>query len=219
MPINKKILQIQSTIEVEKSGYNDRQDFYYFAADDVLNAVRNELSRHGIIVKQSIREWNSDSYYDAQGRYRPTINILGSVTFIDTEDDTEHTVDVIASGSDTGGDKSPRKAQTQLIKIAFLNTFLISESNAFDSDASPEMEPVNVQPVAEKIEAAASVADLTAQIGELVKSGTIEAAIVNKVGQRISDGILGEGISATAWRKDGRVLEQLLAALKNGDVE
>ena len=219
MSIHKKILEIQSTIEVPKSGYNDRQDFYYYAADDVLNAVRNQISKHGIIIRQSIKEWNAESFYDSQGRYRPTINILGSVTFIDTEDDTEHTVDVIASGSDTGGDKSPRKAQTQLIKIAFLNTFLISESNAFDSDGSPEMEPVNVKPAQEKIETAASVADLTAQIGELVKSGTIEASTVNKVGQRISDKVLGEGVAATSWRKDARVLQELANALKNGEVE
>lgn len=219
MSIHKKILEIQSTIEVPKSGYNDRQDFYYFAADDVLNAVRNELSKHKIIIRQSIKEWHAESFYDSQGRYRPSVNALGSVTFIDTEDDTEYTVDVIVSGSDTGSDKSPRKAQTQLIKIAFLNTFLISESNAFDSDGSPELEPVNVKPVQEKIEAAASVADLTAEIGELVKSGTIEASTVNKVGQRISDKVLGEGVSATAWRKDARVLQELAQALKNGEVE
>lgn len=220
MSIHKKILEIQSTIEVQKTGYDERHGYNYYKAEDTLNAVRKELSHRGIIVRPRVKEWLHEGFYDANGRYRPRVASVAEFTFIDTEDDTEFTVEVFGEGTDTGGDKGSRKAWTQMQKIAFLQTFLISEDNeSYDSDGKAEMEPVNVQPVAEKIEAAASVADLTAQIGELVKSGTIEAAIVNKVGQRISDGILGEGISATAWRKDGRVLEQLLAALKNGDVE
>lgn len=220
MSIHKKILEIQSTIEVQKTGYDERHGYSYYKAEDTLNAVRNELSRRGIIVRPRVKEWLHEGFYDSNGRYRPRVASVAEFTFIDTEDDTEFTVEVFGEGTDTGGDKGSRKAWTQMQKIAFLQTFLISEDNeSYDSDGKPELEPVNVKPVEEKIEAAASVADLTAQIGELVKSGTIEASVVNKVGQRISDKVLGEGVSATAWRKDARVLQELAKALKNGEVE
>ena len=220
MSIHKKILEIQSTIEVQKTGYDERHGYSYYKAEDTLNAVRNELSRRGIIVRPRVKEWLHEGFYDSNGRYRPRVASVAEFTFIDTDDDSEFTVEVFGEGTDTGSDKGSRKAWTQMQKIAFLQTFLISEDNeSYDSDGKPEMEPVNVKPVEEKIEAAASVADLTAQIGELVKSGTIEASVVNKVGQRISDKVLGEGVSATAWRKDARVLQELAKALKNGEVE
>lgn len=221
MPINKKILDIQSTIEVQKTGYDERHGYNYYKAEDTLNAVRNELSKRGVIVRPRVKEWLHEGFYDNTGRYRPRVASVAEFTFIDTEDDSEFTVEVFGEGTDTGGDKGSRKAWTQMQKIAFLQTFLISEDNeSFDSDGKPEMEPVNVaeKKVASKDEAA-SLAQLNDAIGELVRNGTVPAAVVNTVGQRVSDTILGEGKSAAEWRKDARVLEGLLEAVKKGDVE
>lgn len=218
--IFKKILAIQSEIEVQRSGYDEKHGYSYFTASDTLEAVRDQMSKHGIIVRSNVKDWTHDSFYDNNGRYRPHVASVIEFIFTDSEDGSEYRTEVFAEGSDVGSDKSSRKAFTQAQKIAFLTVFLISENNdQFDSDGKPELEPVNVKPVEEKIEAAESVADLTAQIGELVKSGTIEASVVNKVGQRISDKVLGEGVSATAWRKDARVLQELAKALRNGEVE
>ena len=218
--IFKKILAIQSEIEVQRSGYDEKHGYSYFTASDTLEAVRDQMSKHGIIVRSNVKDWTHDSFYDNNGRYRPHVASVIEFIFTDSEDGSEYKTEVFAEGSDVGSDKSSRKAFTQAQKVAFLSVFLISENNdQFDSDGKPEAEPVNVKPVQEKIETAASVADLTAQIGELVKSGTIEASTVNKVGQRISDKVLGEGVAATSWRKDARVLQELANALKNGEVE
>lgn len=220
MPINKKILDIQSMIEVQKTGYDERHGYSYYKAEDTLNAVRKELSHRGIIVRPRVKEWLHEGFYDNNGRYRPRVASVAEFTFIDTEDDTEFTVEVFGEGTDTGGDKGSRKAWTQLQKIAFLQTFLISEDNeSYDSDGKPEAEPVNVAPVVEKKADAASIAELTNAVSELIRDGIIEAATVTKVGQRISDAVLGEGKTSTAWKKDPRVLEQLVSALKNGEVE
>lgn len=221
MSIHKKILEIQSTIEVQKTGYDERHGYSYYKAEDTLNAVRDAMSQHGIIARPRVKDMYHEASIDSTGRYRPHAWAVIEYIFMDVEDGSEHSVEVIAEGSSVGDDKSSRKLFTQAQKIAFLQTFLISEDNSsFDSDNDKEMEPIPAaKPVQEKIEAAASVADLTAQIGELVKSGTIEASTVNKVGQRISDKVLGEGVSATAWRKDSRVLQELAQALKNGEVE
>jgi len=221
MPILKKILEIQSTIEVEKTGYDERHGYSYFTASDTLDAVRNAMSQQGVIVRPRVKEWTHEAFYDNTGRYRPRVASIIEFAFIDVDDATEHVIEVFAEGTDTGGDKGSRKAFTQAQKIAFLQTFLISENNdSFDSDGKPELEPVNnSEKVAETKVAAASIAELTNAIGELVRSGTVEAPTVTKVGQRISDSVFGEKKTPTAWKKDARVLEQLVTALKNGEVE
>lgn len=221
MSIQKKILEIQSVIEVQKTGYDERHGYSYYKAEDTLNAVRKELSHRGIIVRPRVKEWVHEGFYDANGRYRPRVASVAEFTFIDTEDDSEFTVEVFGEGTDTGGDKGSRKAWTQMQKIAFLQTFLISEDNeSYDSDGKPEMEPVNTKPPVEVTKAeAASVAELTNAIGEMVRSGVVDAPTVTKVGQRIAQEVLGEKTSATVWKKDARVLDKLVAALKNGDAE
>lgn len=220
MPVLEKILSIQSEIEVAKTGYDERHGYTYYKAEDTLNAVRNAMSQHKLIVRPRVKEMLHDAFYDNTGRYRPHAYAVIEYTFIDTEDGSEHTVEVIAEGSSVGDDKSSRKLFTQAQKIAFLQTFLISEDNeSFDSDGKPEMEPVNVAPVEDKKADAASIAELTNAIGELVRGGAVDSATVTKVGQRISDEVLGAGKKATEWKKDTRVLEQLVKALKNGDVE
>lgn len=220
MSIHKKILEIQSTIEVQKTGFDERHGYNYYKAEDTLNAVRKELSHRGIIVRPRVKEWLHEGFYDANGRYRPRVASVAEFTFIDTEDDSEFTVEVFGEGTDTGGDKGSRKAWTQMQKIAFLQTFLISEDNeSYDSDGKAEMEPVNVKPVEQTKAEAASVAELTNVIGEMVRSGAVDAPTVTKVGQRIAQSVLGEKTAATVWKKDARVLEQLVNALKNGDAE
>jgi hypothetical protein len=179
------------------------------------------MSKHGIIARPSVKEMTHEAFYDNNGRYRPRAYAVIEYTFIDTEDGSEYPVEVIAEGSDTGSDKSSRKLFTQAQKIAFLQTFLISENNdSFDSDGKPELEPVNVAtPKQEKKAEAESVAELTAAIGELVREGKVDASIVNRVGQRVSDAILGAGKKPTEWKKDARVLEKLVAEIKKGEIE
>lgn len=218
--IFKKILAIQSEIEVQRSGYDEKHGYSYFTASDTLEAVRDQMSKHGIIVRSNVKDWTHDSFYDNNGRYRPHVASVIEFIFTDSEDGSEYRTEVFAEGSDVGSDKSSRKAFTQAQKVAFLSVFLISENNdQFDSDGKPEMEPVNVKPVEETKAEAASVAELTNAIGELVRGGVVDAPTVTKVGQRIAQSVLGEKTAATVWKKDARVLEQLVNALKNGEVE
>jgi hypothetical protein len=221
MAILQKILEIQKSIEVQKTGYDERHGYSYYKADDTANAVRDMLSEHGVIVRPRVKQWEHEGFYDNTGRYRPRVAAVAEFTFVDVEDGSEYSVEVFGEGTDTGGDKGSRKAWTQMQKIEFLQTFLISENNdSFDSDGKPEMEPINTsEKKSEKKAEAASVAELTNQIGELVREKIVEASVVTKVGQRISDTVLGKGKKPTEWKNDARVLDALVTALKNGEVE
>lgn len=214
MSINQKILDIRRTLDVPKTGYDERGDYYYHKAEDVANAVRQAMNEHGLVHRTEIKEWQNDNFYDPQGRNRPRVTSLATVHFIDVETGESLGVDVIASGSDTGGDKHTRKNQVQIFKEAAIDLFIVTgEMGKFDADSAPEAEPVNTTPPPPK---AATVAELQKKIKAIIadESNPIDANIVSNVGARIADG------RATAvWMKDAEILEQVLKALENGEAE
>ena len=60
MGINAKILSIQQEVNVEKTGFDERQEYYYFKADDVLDAVRKQLNAKGIVTRSRILRWEQE---------------------------------------------------------------------------------------------------------------------------------------------------------------
>ena len=225
MGIAAKILDIQRTLDIEKTGYDERQGYAYFTGEDVARSVRKEMNRVGVIHRTQIFDLEHESYWDAGGRNRLRATYRAVVTFIDPEDGSEFSTEVIATGSDVGGDKGPRKAQVQAFKIAALDLFVATEGNNYDSDGAPEQEPVNVSKAEQKVNDSARVAELSEAIKEIVndKGNPIVSENVNAVGRRIAkevgldipDGPLGSRI----WRNDANVLEKVVQALKNGEAE
>lgn len=219
MGINVKILEIQKTVEVEKTGWDDRNEYAYFKADDVLNAIRAKLNELGIITRSRILKWEQENFYDSNGRGRPRTTAEVEVVYIDVETGEEYPTSVIATGSDIGGDKGPRKVATQAKKISLIDTFLITEeSGKFDSDNDPEQEPANMQAPVEQPEAGPSLPELTAEIGDLINSGTTDGPTVGKIGNRIAKE-LGVAEDQKVWRRDINVIAGVHKAILAGEVE
>lgn len=218
MAILQKILNIQSTLRAEKTGWDERQEYAYWKADDIARSVKEKMNEEGIIHRTSIIEWAEDNKWDQNGRNRPRVTFKAGVTFVDVEDGSEFTTEVVATGADTGGDKATRKAQIQAFKIAIVDLFIITEeSEKFDSDGDAESEPINMTPPPPK---AATVAELVAKVAEYVKNDDhpLTGANVNSMGMRIAK---ENGVSEEAreWKKSDTVLTLLLQAIENGEVE
>lgn len=223
--ILKKILAIQSTLAVEKTGYDERQDYQYYRAEDVATAVRNAMSQQGIIHRTEILETREDNKWDQNGRNRPRISFNARVIFVDTEDGSEFATEVVATGSDTGGDKGTRKAQVQAFKIAAVDVFIITEEQGrFDSDGDKESEPINVNETPQEIKA--TIQELVSEVAAITKdeSNPVDGKAVGEIGARIA-GELGIGTKSVVWKKDARVMEplleevrQIVALHKNGEV-
>ena len=214
--IIEKILNIQQTIQVEKLGVNEKHGFTYFREEDIVNAVRDQLNQHGIIVQKEMASYDHVGIYDTNGRYRPRASGTVKFTFISVDDGSEFEVSVGAEGSGTGDDVSSRKLATQARKIASLDTFQIGESNdRYDSDSQGEQEPINMTPPPAP---QATVAGLMDEIGKLVNDKVTDGPTVNTVGSRIAKE-LGIDPTPKAWRRDSRVLEPLIAAIVAGEVE
>lgn len=218
MAITQKILEIQRTLEVEKTGYDERNDFYYFSADDVANAVRAKMNEHGVIHRTTITDLREDNFFDTNGRNRPRVTFQATVTFIDAEDGSEFSTDVVATGSDTGGDKATRKAAVQAFKVACIDLFVITEEmGRFDSDGDKEAEPVATETAAAK---KASTAELFNRVTAIIndESNPITGADAGKVGNRIA-AELGFEPKGSVWRKEAAVLERVIADLEAGVIE
>ena len=217
MGINAKILSIQQEVNVEKTGFDERQEYYYFKADDVLNAVRKQLNAKGIVTRSRILRWEQENFYDTNGRGRPRTTAEVEVVYVDAESGEEFVTSALATGSDVGGDKGPRKLATQAKKISLLDTFLIGEnSDRFDSDSDPEQPAVNMT---EPVDPSAGLNDLTAKVGEMIRDESpVDGPMVNAVGTRLAAD-LGVSGDQKEWKRDVRVMAALVKALENGEAE
>lgn len=214
--ILKKILDIQQNLVVQKTGYDDRNDYYYYKAEDVATAVRQAMNEHKVIHRVEVVEVVDGNRVDAQGRERARITITYNVIFVDAEDGSEWTVQVVGTGSDIGGDKHTRKAAVQAFKIAAVELFIITEEHEkFDSDGAAEAEPEAVGTAA-PAEKALTIKELNARVGQLVKdeSNPIDGKIVGQVGNFFAEKHGIEQKSVT-WKKETKVMEPLVKALED----
>jgi len=218
-----KLLQIQRTLEVEKTGYDERNEYNYFKADDILNSAKAMLNQLGIITRTRVLKWNDDNFYDNNGRGRPRVTAEVEVTYIDVESGEEFATSVVATGSDIGGDKAPRKLHTQAKKESLIETFNITEeSEKFDSDGAPEQEPANMQPPVESDpEAGLDLPQLQAKIGEFISSGVTDGPTINGLGTHFAKE-LGVPEEPKSWRRDINVLTKIVTLVsekaKTGEV-
>lgn len=226
MSINEKILKIQTELNVEKTGYDERNDYHYFKAEDVARSVRQELVKNGIIHRSRVVREQVENIVDKQGRVRPAVSGVVEITFIDVEDGTEFVTEALASGSDIGGDKATRKLAVQAFKIAMIDVFTIVEDMAFvDSDGEAPAPSLNEgaeddgdeKSTEPKLDSKA----LGAKLSEMINDPDLDHVnneVAMTVGRRLAKEVLGDGATDRAWRKDATVLDKLIKALEAGEL-
>ena len=219
MAILQKILEIQKTIQVEKTGEHPKYGAF-MRDEDVVNAVRAELNKHGIVVTSEVIEATHGASTDANGRYRPSLFARINFTFTDVEDGTSATQGVFGEGASIGDDVSSRKAFTQARKIAFLQLFQIGEVNdSYDSDSERSAVPGAEMASEEANQQQQTVAELSATVADMVNDPQMDhitGPVVTEVGNRVAIEILGQETKAAVWKKNKDVLLKLIAELENG---
>lgn len=219
MSITQKIYDIQKSLTVKKSGWDERSEYAYYKAEDVANAVRVAMNHHGIIHRTRITDLREDNFYDTNGRNRPRVTFHATITLVDVEDGSEFSTDVVATGSDTGSDKATRKAMVQSFKEMAIDLFIITEEfGKFDSDSDKEAEPVATAPT--KREQSDNAAALLKQLTDMVNDDANELVTGEWVG-KIAPPIAakhGLGKLRKDWSGSFDVLTEILKAAENGEV-
>lgn len=122
----KKLVKVFSAVEskVNKSGYNNHQNYAYVMESDLLDAVRGELLKEGVLVTSSV---------DSVERSDTITTVTTSHMFIDSETGESLTVKSAGQGSDKG-DKGVYKAITGSNKYFLLKTFMLAGDDDPETD-------------------------------------------------------------------------------------
>lgn len=219
MGILQKINKVRESIgAIEKTGYNEKNDFWFFSESDILNGVKNAMQENGVITSLEYITHEFDNRYDSNGRNRTRLFAHVNFTFTDVDTGETWSTQASATGSGIGDDVATRKTHTQLKKIVFLDTFLITDSDSrVDADSLGEAEPMSMAPEAPK---AATLNELVAEVGAYVsdKESPVTGAHVGAIGKRLAKEN-GVSDSTIEWKKSEVVMAGVLAALKQGLVE
>jgi hypothetical protein len=107
--VTKLLAVIQEIGTIPKRGYNSFNSYSYPLAEDIINAVRGPLAKHGILVYASLKDRAYEIIKTAQGKdaWREAITLR----FVVTDGESEITFDVPGEGQDFG-DKAIFKAIT-----------------------------------------------------------------------------------------------------------
>lgn len=224
--IHQKIAAMKAELVVQKTGYDENNDYTYFKADDVARDVHALMTEYNVVSRTTIDNdgLNIDNYWDKQGRNRPRVTAICTVSFIDADGSGFMDTQVVATGSDIGGDKATRKLMVQAFKEAAIDVFGVTEGmQAMDSDGYAEAEPDVAKeddPELPEVPVTDSKT-LGLRVKEMIEDPALEhidADMVVKLGREVAKEVLGEVPGDRVWRKDARVLEPLVKRLENGDL-
>lgn len=205
------------TIPKNGIGPASQGSYKFVSNDDILAVISKLLVQHKVIVKPEILDHQLVTREIGANRSVALTVVTLRTTYISTEDGSEFSVVTTAEGADNG-DKGGRKAVTQAQKIANLLTFSIATGEP-DPDAL-DVQPVSAAPAqtttAKKI-ANAKTGDAASVFNEIkafLGANGLQGSVANAIGERISG-----GKPASEWSADVAVLNDVLKALKAGEVE
>jgi hypothetical protein len=107
--VTKLLAVIQEIPTIAKKGFNSFNGYSFATAEDIINAVRGPLAKHGVLVYASLKERAYETIKTAQGKdaWREAITLR----FVVTDGESEITFDVPGEGQDFS-DKAIFKAIT-----------------------------------------------------------------------------------------------------------
>lgn len=111
-----RLIQAMGEIQlIPKRGQNQFSNYSYATAEDIIQAVRGPLAKHGLLVYSTLKERLSEEIKTAQGKGAWRERIV--LQFVVTDGENSLSFDVPGEGQDTG-DKAIYKALTGSTKYA-----------------------------------------------------------------------------------------------------
>lgn len=208
---------------IEKKGRNEAQSYDFIRAIDVARTVRQALVEVGIYAGTSVFE-QVTTVIPREGK-PPLIlsDVLGRVTFYDTESDDIIVLQAAGQGADYGGDKATPKAITSMIKYALRSAFLIPDEKADPEIATVEAPiptvaaPLQTPPtLSHPVASDTSKAALRAKARAKGLDGdTFKAYVKGVTGKESSkDLTIADVDKAIAWLEDADFVATILAAVE-----
>jgi hypothetical protein len=214
------IAAIQAEVgNIPKNGIGpaSQGSYKYIKNDDILEKVSELLVKHNVIVRPRVLDYAITNRELGSSRTAPLTVLTLETTYVSVEDGSEFTVVVSSEGADNG-DKAGRKAMTQAQKMTNLLTFSIAtgEPDPDGIDGAPSAPAQGQSATAKKIANAKNdeATGIFNEIKAFLGANGLNGSVANAIGSRLSG-----GKSASEWSADTSVLNNVLKALKAGEVE
>jgi hypothetical protein len=145
-----KLRKIQDEVaNVEKTGYNNFQNYYYHTEADILNALKPLLKKYGLVIIPSL-DWDHANILGAPATMVNDISLVYTkYTVVDTEAGEKEIIYWYGQGQDKG-DKGANKAFTAAGKYAMIKLFQIASDEDADAEGAPAKAAVPAKQVAVK---------------------------------------------------------------------
>lgn len=116
---------------IDKTGHNQKQNYDFVRAADVLRAIRKSFIKYGIYAQTNFQSIGAYDIKTNSGGNMHTASVRAEIVLFDNDSDETMTISGLGDGAD-GGDKGVYKAQTGAIKNTLRNAFLVPD------EADPE---------------------------------------------------------------------------------
>jgi hypothetical protein len=136
--IHQKILEVMAaTGHVDKNGRNDFHRYDYAMESDILDAVRPELIKAGLVIYADTIADERERYADKDGKATNERNLMVEYKIVNADNPEEVVIVHFPGVGHDAGDKAVYKALTGSEKYFLMKTLLISTGDDPEKDAAP----------------------------------------------------------------------------------
>lgn len=136
---------MQDVGPIAKSRQNQAQGYSFRGVDEVYEALQLIIARHGVSVTPRVSKYETSQFTTAKGSTQFRVLVLLDVELAHTDGSTT-TATALGEALDTG-DKSANKAQSQAMKQALINMFVIPTREPKDiEEHNPTVEQQTIAP-------------------------------------------------------------------------
>jgi len=136
--IYKQIVKVMEDIKpIKKDQKNDFHGYYFRGIDDVCNAFKPILVKHGIFIVPEITDTINEILVSGKGK--PQVHVILTVRFTVYASDGSYVVASTSGEAMDTGDKACNKAMSFAYKYLFVMLFCLATKDDHDGDENPDI--------------------------------------------------------------------------------
>lgn len=149
-----KLCKIMSEVDrIAKNGRNDFHKYDYVMEADLVDAVRDKLSRENVFLFSNVDELSFTDKKTSKGGDTTVTTAKVTFTFVDGDSGEERSFTYYGQGEDPA-DKGAYKAFTGAVKYALMKTFLVPTGDDPENDENDKRREEQHKPHANRRQAA-----------------------------------------------------------------
>lgn len=192
--------------------------FAFRGVDSTINHLSPFLRENGVIVTPEVVE-HKVTAREVGSKTVTQSEVTSRFHFIAVSDGSEHVVTTVGLAQDFS-DRSAAQAQSVAFRVALLQTFALPTQQKEPEEVGEEVLKGTAEAKAAETKAPAvkgpTIKSLQDEIKAVIDNteNAYDSVAINALGSKFS----GKPENDTTWKRDLKVLQQVIGAVKNGEV-